>query len=273
MNKPPHYVSAFKGRIETGDRPYRVLANNGREYLIKHYVEYPAHRQKLVYEYFAARLAYEMGIPAPPVALLTFNAASFANEIGGSGRFSTQTALGYEWVPIKWDVTDTDAGLREIILSRSAHPTDILEIGIYDAWLNNADRVPTNLNVIFDGKRLLGIDYGAVFDQIDSSKLIEDRNLNNFFQPHDKDAHIFGSQLFYALFKKHSSLFHAEVTSIVNRIELVREELIDSIQSEIPAEWEQSKERKVFRKTYLLHRKNKLMAVVQDLLNLTRYGH
>jgi hypothetical protein len=271
MQETSLFVSAFKSRLETGDRPYRVLANDGKHYLIKHYVEFPAHREKLAFEYFAARLAFELGVPVPPVKLLSFNAAAFADVIGGSGRFFPQKVLGYEWVPIKWDVTDIDSGVRELILKESSHPSDILEIGIFDTWLNNTDRIPTNLNLIFNGKRLLGIDFGAVFDQDYNQRLVKEENLSNFFQPHDKDAHIFGSQLFYALFKQHSTLFRSEARAIATRIESVREDLIDSIQSEIPAEWEQSEERKTLRKAYLLHRKDKLKSVVQDLLDLTRY--
>jgi len=178
ITAPKHKnVLSIEHEVRTdGHSPLLVIADDFKKYIIKstrgHFPSY-----YIINEFLCGYLLKLWEIPVPEFASLTLNPdllagrdfsdyhkPHFYNNITfGSLCIEKAVEMGPQRIRNKYD------------LKKFSNPTDLLKIGLFDIWIENTDRKPTNNNILFSftGNQLTinAIDHAFTFDSLSYSDL------------------------------------------------------------------------------------------------------
>lgn len=169
-----------------GHSPLLIIADDFKKYLIK-----STRDQKpsyyIINEFLCSSLLQIWNIPTPDVALIRLDPILLA---GGSyseshkPHFYKNSTFGSKWLEDGLDMAEYIRAENKVALRKFKNPLDIIRIGLFDMWVENTDRKPTNYNIMFsaDEGRLVinAIDHAFTFDSVKYSDL-NIRFINNTY--------------------------------------------------------------------------------------------
>lgn len=179
-------VLSIEHEVKTdGHSPLLVIADDFRKYIIKSTRgQEPSYN--IINEFLCGYLLKLWSIPVPEFAAITLNpellkgrnfsdfhkAHFYQNITFGSRCLDMVVEMGPQRVRNKYD------------LKKFKNPNDLLKIGLFDIWIENTDRKPTNNNVLFSitGNQLTinAIDHAFTFDSMSYSDLNTEYIVNTY---------------------------------------------------------------------------------------------
>jgi hypothetical protein len=156
----------------TGHSPLEVVADNYKTYFIKS-AENRNPSYYLISEFLCHYLLKCWRIPTPDIAAITLNPNLLTSDLSVRHKkhFYNQVCFGSQSIK---DAIDLSAffNIKQISSYRKFDdPEVLLKIALFDIWIENDDRKPTNNNIILqsiEGKfSILAIDHAYTFSSID----------------------------------------------------------------------------------------------------------
>jgi hypothetical protein len=184
---PEHkIVLSIEHEVKTdGHSPLLVIADDFKKYIIKSTRgQKPSYN--IINEFLCAYLLKLWSVPVPEFAAVTLNPELlkgrnfsdfhkphfYQNITFGSLCLDKAVEMGPQRIKNKYD------------LKKFNNPTDLLKIGLFDIWIENTDRKPTNNNILFSitGNHLTinAIDHAFTFDSVSYSDLNTDYIVNTY---------------------------------------------------------------------------------------------
>lgn len=253
--KPLKYCNAisFLEEIPTGGHsPIKVLADDYAFYIVKNNAgKTPAYH--LINEVISHYFLKLWKIPTPEIALISINPEFLLPEYSNRHKphFYNYPVFGSAVIP---QATDCNAFIsieKRADYNKFLSPEVIFFIGLFDLWVENDDRKPTNNNLLlqpFDGKqRFSAIDHSFIFSSLDYSSLDP-----KFFCPIEND-NIFVTDLAISLkkYKKKNKNWVQNDKKMFYLYVLNCKKHFPSIVKNIPKEWGFTLELQVKLKKFL----------------------
>lgn len=169
-----------------GHSPLLVIADDFRKYLIKSTKsQNPAYY--IINEFLCSFLLNLWEIPTPVCAVVKLDPRLLSN-----GRYSdfhrphfySQITYGSRWIDNGLEMAEYIRAQNKVALRRFRNPLDLIRIGLFDIWVENTDRKPTNNNILlsFEENQLTlnAIDHAFAFDSVKYSDLDVNFIINTF---------------------------------------------------------------------------------------------
>jgi len=172
--------------ITDGHSPLLVITEDFTEYFIKS-TRGRKPDYSILNEFLCSYLLNIWGIPVPRFSAVILN----PDSIKGRGfshfhkpYFYNDITFGSEKISNAVEMGNFLRSEGKVDYRKFVNPEDILRIGLFDIWVENTDRKPTNNNVLFSisGNQIdiYAIDHAFTFDSINYSDL-DPRYINNTF--------------------------------------------------------------------------------------------
>jgi len=171
----------------TGHSPLKVLGDDGNFYIVKKRKHFETDTE-MVSEFLCNYLCKQWGIKTPECKFVNIPKELILNDSRLSGRhkvkhYENYLCFGSKFMPDSIDVQLSD--INYVSSSRSIYNdmTELLKIGLFDLWVVNIDRKPTNLNlmrrILPNGKfEFVAIDHAYAFDTLRYDQLTMDLELS-----------------------------------------------------------------------------------------------
>lgn len=243
----------------TGHSPLKVMAEDNKTYFLKNY------EGKLPAYYLASEIIYYFlltfwEIPTPTLVLMSLNAASFKEVLL---KFSNRHKLSYYDIPAVGSLalaspviemnslTEPAVDLDELLLIQNQ--SDIWKIGLFDIWVENDDRKPTNPNLLIqrisnEKLKIYALDHAFNFGSLKYTDLNPSFGVSQGFNDNILFTS-FAKDLFKS--KAGNEDFKAEVRQFFNQKVSESESLFASILDYIPDEFALSKNDKLSTRKFL----------------------
>jgi hypothetical protein len=268
-NQPYPSIISVLEVFDTGDRPIKILADDGNAYLIKHTI-LEGMQSKLVREWICYQLFQHLNVSIPKATLLSFEPLQFQNELKPLiGRFADQVVFASQWLHARDIKDDFYSGISRRKESLR-NPLELAKILVMDIWLKNNDRQPSNLNLIISKRKIYAIDHAATFDQEPFSRLADSTRKEYFVEPGEKGDLMVSSDFFNYYFRQHATEFEESGNQLCEKIELLDTTFLKSITDSIPAIWHIQEDEKAAIIEYLYDRKSKISDRFTGHLNFGR---
>jgi hypothetical protein len=178
MLEPLKSLSSLKIMKEEGTEgsaPLLILADDTNLYYAKTTLLNPP-RVELINEIICCYFAKCWKINVPDSALITIDSEVLENFIKENGSLSARYKLEHFNLPFFaskqiWPLIELERyfnGLeRKTDINKFYNPIDLIKIGVFDIWVGNKDRKPTNPNILLcnanDKILFYAIDHTAAF--------------------------------------------------------------------------------------------------------------
>jgi hypothetical protein len=240
-----------------GSSPLQVLADDMNYYYAKTTTP-QVPRVELINELLCAYFAQCWDLKVPPFALVTISDIVIKNYISEKGNLSSRyesTSFG-DNLFFASQIIEPVIELEKYLLTnqqslKTFHkPQDLIKIGVFDFWIGNKDRQPSNPNVLISGVgqkfNFHPIDHTAAFAYLTDYKKVIDILLS--IEPKNN---ILSSPIVCYI----SNFVGAEAygdlkEEILGGIEVVLQS-IDFIFEQVPSSWGFSKKQKAHLKQFL----------------------
>lgn len=144
-------LSIIKEVDTDGHSPLLVIADDFKKYLIKS-TRNNRPSFYIINEFLCSYLLQIWKIPTPDIAsvkldpslLLNGNYSDFHKP-----HFYEHLTFGSKWVEDGLEMAEYIRVQNKVALRRFNNPLDIIRIGLFDIWVENTDRKPTNNNILF----------------------------------------------------------------------------------------------------------------------------
>lgn len=168
----PHYkvISCGEEIRTTGNSPVKVIAENYQAYLAKNSKALdPA--TDIINELLAHCFLTLWNLKTPAAAILDFSPDLLLPEYSNSHHkpfYYQKPIFGSSWLEGAFDSTAFFKAHTKFDAKAFCDFNDLFKIGLFDIWVENDDRKPTNLNLMFlendDGKfNIIPIDHCYIF--------------------------------------------------------------------------------------------------------------
>lgn len=153
MQKIPHFkvISCGEEIPTTGNSPIKIIAENYELYLAKNSKALnPAN--DIINELLAHCFLKLWNLKTPDAAILDFSPDLLLPEYSKSHHkpsFYTKRIFGSRWLKSAFDYTRFFKINGKIDASIFCDANDLFRIGLFDIWVENDDRKPSNLNLMF----------------------------------------------------------------------------------------------------------------------------
>lgn len=172
LHKVPHYkvISCGEEIRTTGNSPVKVIAENYEAYLAKNSKALnPA--TDIINELLAHCFLKLWNLKTPPAAILDFSPDLLLPEYTKSHHRSSyyqKPIFGSSWLQSAFDSTAFFKAHNKLDTKVFCDFNDLFKIGLFDIWVENDDRKPTNLNLMFlenDNRKfdIIPIDHCYIF--------------------------------------------------------------------------------------------------------------
>jgi hypothetical protein len=171
----------------TGHSPLKVECDDGHIYIVKKRKHFQTDTE-MVSEFLCNYLCRQWGIKTPECKFVRVPSELIVHDSNLSSRhkekhYENYLCFGSQFMFDAIDVELTD--LSYVKSSRSIYNdmTELLKIGLFDLWVVNIDRKPTNLNlmkqIMPNGKfDFVAIDHAYAFDTLRYDQLTKDLELS-----------------------------------------------------------------------------------------------
>lgn len=172
-----HTAISFLEEIQTvGNSPIKVLADDYKFYFVKNNSgKTPAYY--LINEVLAHYFLKIWHIPTPEIAIINVNPEFLLPTYSNRHKphYYSYPVFGSSLVPQATDLNALFSINSKSDYNKFDSPENIFHIGLFDLWLENDDRKPTNNNLLlqpFNGKqRITAIDHSFIFSTLDYQSL------------------------------------------------------------------------------------------------------
>jgi hypothetical protein len=160
-----------------GHSPLLVIADDFKKYLIK---STRNHRPSyyIINEFLCAYLLQIWKIPTPDfvsIKLDPFLLSGGKYSDFHKPQFYNDISFGSRWLEEGLEMEEFNRVHNKVSLRKFKNPLDIVRIGLFDIWVENTDRKPTNYNIIFSTNDhqliVTAIDHAFTFDSVKYSDL------------------------------------------------------------------------------------------------------
>ncbi len=174
-------ASIIKQYPTSGHNPYLVLTTDFERYILKT-IKNSYDKSSIVKEFLCNSLLKVWSLKVPPAVSLTINENLSETDFVRNNRFlnNTNSHFGSLFFEHSVDLHNLISGSGKVNLKRIKNLNDIITISLFDIWVENDDRKPSNNNILLSpsGKYfdLIPIDHAFTFsslplDEINSSLL------------------------------------------------------------------------------------------------------
>lgn len=182
-----HAITILDEIHTTGHSPLKVQCDDGNIYIVKKRKHLQSDTE-MVSEFLCNYLCRQWGIKTPECKFVSVPSELIIHDPNLSNRhkanhYENYLCFGSQFMPDALDVELTD--LTYVKGSRSIYNdmTELLKIGLFDLWVVNIDRKPTNLNlmkqIMPNGKfDFVAIDHAYAFDTLRYDQLTKDLELS-----------------------------------------------------------------------------------------------
>lgn len=223
----------------TGNSPIKVIGSDYNMYVAKNSKnKNPA--TDIINEVLAHYFLTLWQIPTPDIALININPEHLLTEYSAANHrphYYNKQVFGSKWVSNSVDGSIFFEINKKKDYDKFHNPEIIFEIGLFDIWVENDDRKPTNNNLLFqpiNGKQhIIPIDHSFIFSSLNYDNLNPDT-----FCPIDNE-NIFVSNLGNSLkrFKKKNKNWQAtDREKFYICIENCKENYTNIVQN-VPVNW------------------------------------
>lgn len=169
--------SIIKEIPTTGHSPLLVLADDFKSYIIKN-DKGRIPPLSLLNECFALYALEQWNIPTAPATFI-----QLPTTLLDQGKFSLNhkpfyydfPAFASQLIENATDVNDTTLPLTKSTFNQISNPMQLLHIALFDTWVENDDRKPSNYNLLYkpQGKKnkIIPIDHAFIFSTLPYSEL------------------------------------------------------------------------------------------------------
>jgi hypothetical protein len=160
-----------------GHSPLLIIADDFKRYLIKSTRNLkPSYY--IINEFLCSYLLQIWKIPTPEFASIKLDPILLS---GGSysefhkPHFYNNITFGSKWLEDGLEMEEYIRVQNKVVLRRFKNPLDLIRIGLFDIWVENTDRKPTNNNILFSAVEnhltINAIDHAFTFDSVKYSDL------------------------------------------------------------------------------------------------------
>ncbi len=185
-----------------GHRPMLILADDDNKYVVK-----PYKGTGFDYSFYNEILCnYLLGIwqlPTPKIALVKINKEIVANSNNGSGYKKSSFNNYFFGSLYQENALELNQYLtfnKQVDYKKIVAPEKIVDLGLFDIWVENDDRSPSNYNILLhsekDRLKFLAIDNAFTFNTLDY------KNLNPQFITNSFNDNVLYSELGKKILKK-----------------------------------------------------------------------
>jgi hypothetical protein len=168
---------SFIDEVRTdGHSPLLVLTNDYNSYYIKNSKgKTPA--TYLINEFVCNYLLKLWGLKSPEIAAITVNSDILPETLSNYHKiyFYEQTTFGSKKLEGTVEMNEFMEIDKKTDFNKFSQPIDILKLCLFDIWVENDDRKPTNPNILFDlsGEKIgiVAIDNAFTFLSVDYDQL------------------------------------------------------------------------------------------------------
>lgn len=165
-------LSIIKEIDTDGHSPLLIIADDFKKYLIKSTRDHqPSYY--IINEFLCSYLLRIWNIPTPEVAAIKLD----PNLLSGGSysefhkpHFYNNTTFGSKWLEDGVEMAEYIRVKNRVTLRKFKNPLDIIKIGLFDIWVENTDRKPTNNNILFSAPEnhfvINAIDHAFTFDSV-----------------------------------------------------------------------------------------------------------
>ncbi|NDV14912.1 hypothetical protein GO009_02645 [Muricauda sp. TY007] len=164
-------ISVDREIYTDGHSPLLTIGEDYEKYVVKNSKgRIPAF--DLVNEFLANGLLQCWKIPTPGCAILKIDSSLVVGYSNNhQARFYNYSSFGSRVLPKKLDLNEFTVAKNKSVFNKLCNPIDILRIGLFDLWVSNDDRKPTNQNLILsidDGGKytITAIDHAFIFETL-----------------------------------------------------------------------------------------------------------
>lgn len=170
--QPIKHINAISFREElltSGNSPIKVIGSDFNMYVVKNSKgNVPA--TDIINEVLAHYFLKLWDIPTPEIAIVSIDSAHLLEEYRQQfhkERFYKNEVFGSRWLNNAVDSNRFFEINDKRTYSKFNNPEIIFKIGLFDIWVENDDRKPSNQNLLFEtiiGKQnIIPIDYSYIF--------------------------------------------------------------------------------------------------------------
>ena len=175
MFKKPEQKTALSiiREIKTdGHSPLLVVTDDYKKFLIKS-TQGQCPSYYIINEFLCSCLLQIWKIPTPEIACIRMD-----NTLLKGGKYTEKhktyfynnITFGSKWMEEGFEMAEYIRIRNKVVLRRFINPLDLIRIGLFDIWVENTDRKPTNNNILFctHENRLIinAIDHAFTFDSV-----------------------------------------------------------------------------------------------------------
>jgi hypothetical protein len=178
LQAPTYYnaVSLLEEIPTTGNSPIRVIGPNFKAYVAKNSKsKFPA--TDIINELIAHYLLQCWQIHTPPIALINIDGAMLKPEYSSNHKPSYYKipVFGSQWIDNAIELSALNSIQGNKDFNRFANPSQLLSIALFDIWVVNDDRKPTNTNILLTNQRddihIVPIDHSFIFASMNYQNL------------------------------------------------------------------------------------------------------
>lgn len=160
-----------------GHSPLLIITEDFKKYLIKSTRDLkPSYY--IINEFLCSYLLQIWKIPTPEFASIKLDPILL---LGGSysefhkPHFYNNITFGSKWLEDGLEMEEYIRVQNKVVLRKFKNPLDLIRIGLFDIWVENTDRKPTNNNILFSAVEnhliINAIDHAFTFDSVKYSDL------------------------------------------------------------------------------------------------------
>jgi hypothetical protein len=172
FNLPNKEVISIVKRYHTdGHSPYLVITSDYERYVLKA-PNNSFDLDSLIKEFLCSWLLKKWGVNTPEIAALTLaKELATSPEISGDNRFSYSSVyFGSKHMQDALDLQSLISIEGKVAARKIINLNDIFKVALFDIWVENDDRKPTNNNILLcpstKGSELTPIDHAATFSTL-----------------------------------------------------------------------------------------------------------
>ncbi len=175
-------ISIIGEIIGTAHSPLKIISDDFNEY----YLKAPKKQTSdfsIINEFFVSALLNCWELKTPEIAALVINIEEFNKKLSTYHNASNfnNTCFGSKVIPVNYEFCLIEDIANKRDFNKFSNPTDILKIGLFDIWVENDDRKPTNPNLLLANEEN-GIEFYAI-DHAYTFSSIKFTDLNPEFEP------------------------------------------------------------------------------------------
>ncbi|MHB8335803.1 MAG: HipA family kinase [Ignavibacteriaceae bacterium] len=164
-------ISVIEEKVGTAHSPLKIISDDFCEY----YLKAPKNQTpelSIIKEFLISYLLNYWSLKTPEVAALKLDRGIINKPLSAFHNASDfdRTCFGSKVIPINFEFSSILKLINKHDFNRFVNPDDILKLGLFDIWVENDDRKPSNPNLLLsdetNGFDFYAIDHAFTFSTV-----------------------------------------------------------------------------------------------------------